>query len=81
LVAAKSPPSVYEIAALLDGEPGALGRVVVLTAQRAVLIGTGLYFAGIRDKQLALGALYGSVAVTLWIAAGFALEGREEGDS
>ena len=67
IVAPKSPPSTYEIAALLDGEQGAGWRVASLTMQRALIIGTGLWLAGIRDRKLVVGSLTASVTVTFWI--------------
>lgn len=44
----QSPPSTYAIAALVDGEPGALGRTVLLTLSRSVPIGIGLRLSGQR---------------------------------
>lgn len=73
LVEQQSPPSTYAIAALLDGEPGAAQRVAVLTLQRAVIVGLGLWAVGIRGGSLTRGALAGSAAITAWIAAGYAL--------
>ena len=77
LVKPKSPPSSYGIAAFLDGEPGSAWRVVSLTGQRAFFIGTGLYVAGIRGKQLLRGAVYASSVVTLWIMGLFLLRDKE----
>lgn len=45
-----APPSTYAIASLVDGDPGALGRVVLLTAFRAVPVGVGLRLMGHKQK-------------------------------
>lgn len=45
----QAPPSTYAIAALADGEDGALGRVIALTLIRAVPVGAGLMLAGERE--------------------------------
>ena len=65
---AGEPESTYAISALVDGEPGALPRVVGLTALRSVIIGGGLYVAGVRGARLYRGALAASTAVSVWIA-------------
>ena len=77
LVPPKSPPSTYQIAAFLDGEPGSAWRVATLTGQRAFFIGTGLYLSGIRGKQLLKGAVYASSVVTLWIMGIYLLKDKE----
>jgi len=59
----KSPPSTYAIAALVDGEPGAFGRVVKLTLFRAIPIGVGLRIAGQRER-LARSSLIVSASIT-----------------
>ena len=74
LVAPKSPPSTYPIAALLDGEQGAGWRVASLTVQRAFFIGTGLWLAGIRDRKLLVGSLTASATVTFWIMGAYLLK-------
>ena len=75
LVELRSPPSTYAIAAWMDGEP-ALGRVVGLTLERSFFIGTGLYLAGLRGRELVRGALFASSAVTAWIVADLAMKAR-----
>jgi len=66
---ADDPPSTYAIAALVDGEPGALGRVVELTLTRSMLIAPGLYVAGIRDPgSLVKATLGATVSITVGLA-------------
>ena len=63
------PPSTYAIAALVDGEPGALGRVIELTLTRTVLIAPGLYLVGIRDPMSLVKATLGATAsITVGLA-------------
>ena len=76
LVEEGSPPSSYAIADLVRGEPGALGRTASLTLQRAIFIVPGLYVAGIRDRQLFTGALYGSIGISMWIYGLYSLKRR-----
>jgi hypothetical protein len=66
-VEAESPPSSYAIADLVNRKPGALGRTASLTLQRSLFIVPGLYVAGIRDRKVFTGALYGSIGISLWI--------------
>lgn len=77
LVELQSPPSTYAIADLLDGRPGAGVRVADLTLQRALLIGSGLFLAGFRDRELLKGAISASMAVTAWIALDYAIQRRK----
>ena len=76
LVQHQSPPSTYAIAAWVDKEPGAGGRVVGLTVERAFFIGTGLLLAGFRGADVIRGALTASAAVTGWIWADYSLRLR-----
>lgn len=64
------PPSTYAIDALVRGEPGAIGRVAVLTLTRTVLIAPGLWLAGIRDPLMIAKASIGS---SLTLTAGMTL--------
>ncbi len=73
LVQLESPPSTYAIAAWVDKEPGAGGRVAGLTLERAFFIGTGLFLAGFRGADLLKGALAASATVTGWIWADYSL--------
>lgn len=75
-VEAESPPSSYAIADLVAGKPGALGRTLSLTAQRAIFIVPGLYVAGIRDRKLFTGSIYGSIGISLWLVGLYALKRR-----
>lgn len=59
-----SPPSVYAIAAVLDGESGAAWRVTKLTAQRVLFIAPGLYAFGLRGKELLSASALTSVSIT-----------------
>lgn len=60
----KAPPSSYAIAAALEGEPGALGRVFFGTLQRSVFIVPGLLLAGLRGEPLVRTALLASTSIT-----------------
>jgi hypothetical protein len=61
-----SPPSSYAVASLLEGEPGAIGRVVEATFLRTLFVIPGLYAATpLRGKQLLTAALAGSASITL----------------
>lgn len=60
----QSPPSTYAIAALVNGEPGAAGRVVTLTLSRAIPIGVGLRIAGQRER-LVRSSLIVSTSITV----------------
>lgn len=64
----QAPPSTYAVAALIDGEPGALPRVVGLTLLRAVPIGVGLYIAGER-KHVVRNATIVSTTLTAGMLA------------
>ena len=64
------PPSTYAIAALMEGQPGSIGRVANLTLSRMVFIAPGLFLAGVRDPKKLL-TLTASVSVSL--TAGLAL--------
>ena len=55
------------MAAALEGEPGALGRVLIGTLQRSLFIAPGIALAGIRGEQLVKAALLGSAGVTGWL--------------
>jgi len=59
-----SPPSTYAIAAVLNNEPGAWGRVLLSTIVRGFAIAPGLYLAGIRGRQCVKGAALSSVGLT-----------------
>lgn len=68
----KSPPSSYAVAAVLEGEPFAVARVVGATAVRSAFIVPGLALAGVRGRHLLWGAVLGATGIT---AALFALYG------
>jgi len=68
-VAPNAPPSDYAIADLVNGVPGAAGRVVGLTLLRCLLIGPGLYLTGMRGKQLVTSTLAASASVTAGMTA------------
>lgn len=72
----KSPPSTYAIAALVDGEQGALLRVAELTAVRAAMIGVGLWFAGLRHRQLVAASASASLAVTVILGLDYRARAR-----
>jgi hypothetical protein len=79
LVELQAPPSTYAIAAWLDGEKGSAMRVAGLTVQRAVFIGSGLFLAGFRNRDLVVGALAASATVTAWIAGDYSIKKRRAG--
>ena len=66
-VEAQAPPSSYAIADMIEGKPGALPRVVKLTALRSVFLVPGLYVAGARGPLLLKGAAWGSVGLSLYL--------------
>ena len=51
-----SPPSSYAAYAVVNGERGALLRFVGLTLLRGLIIAPGMALAGVKGKQLLLGA-------------------------
>lgn len=70
----EEPESTYAIAAWVNGEPRAFGRVLNLTASRALFLLPGLYVAGVREPKLlakaAVGAslgISGSLAFIYWL--------------
>jgi hypothetical protein len=71
-----SPPSSYAVAAVLEGEPGGWGKVAIGTAQRAMFIVPGIAIAGGRGKTLWLGAVLGSVGITLMLFAFYGAQRR-----
>lgn len=64
-VAPQAPPSSYAIAALLEGEPNALDRVVRLTLKRVLFIAPGLFLAGRRGENLVKESLAASASITV----------------
>lgn len=69
-----APPSSYAIASLIDGEPGSLGRVAVLTLQRSLIVSPGLYLSGLRGRQLVRSSLLASASVTGLLVAWYWLK-------
>lgn len=68
----QAPPSTYAVAALIDGQRGAILRTVGLTALRSVFIAPGLWVAGkamkidgLRGWRLLGAALLASSGITL----------------
>lgn len=68
-----APPSKYAVAALLDGEPGATGRVIASTAKRMLLIAPGLWAVGLRDKELLKSTAAASISITVGLIAYYAI--------
>lgn len=62
-------PSASSAEALVRGEPGALPRVLVHSAGRALLVGLGLALVGFRGKDLVKGAVGGSLAIEGFVLA------------
>jgi hypothetical protein len=60
----QSPPNSYAIAGALDGEPGAWGRVLLVTALRAFCIAPGLYLGGVRGRQIVTGSAMAAITIT-----------------
>lgn len=61
-------PSADSANRLLNGEPGALPKVLLHLGGRALLISTGMYAAGVRNpKRLAMLSLAGSVAIETFV--------------
>lgn len=58
------PPSTYAVDDLVEGRPGGLGRVLILTAMRAAFVAPGLYLAGQR-KDMIKTSLFVSGTITL----------------
>lgn len=73
-VAQKSPPSSYAIAGAIEGEPGAWGRVLLVTAARAFCIAPGLYLGGIRGRQIVTGSVGAAVTITGMLFALYGLK-------
>jgi hypothetical protein len=69
-----APPSKYAVASLLDGEPGALGRVASSTVKRMLLIAPGLWLAGFRDRELVKGTVSASVSITVGLIVYYAVK-------
>ncbi len=75
-IEAQSPPSTYAIAAVIDGDPNAWGRVAYLTAIRAAMIWPGLRLAGIKGRDAMAGAAMGSAFITLLLLADYSFKRR-----
>jgi hypothetical protein len=52
---------------LIAGAPGGLTEVVATTAARAALVGTGLFFAGFRGKDLAKGTIAATATIEVFV--------------
>ena len=75
-VEAQAPPSSYAIADMIEGKPGALPRVVKLTALRSVFLIPGLFAAGIRGTTLLKGAALGSVSLSVYLLGLYSVRKR-----
>lgn len=67
--ACASLPSSNAAADWLAGVPGSGARVVGSMAGRAALIGTGLYVAGFRGRDLVKGSLFAATAIEIFVLA------------
>ncbi len=69
-VPAESPPTMYAIAAALEGEPGGWARVGTGAAQRAIFLAPGIWagltLAGAKPRfgEVASAAVVGSATIT-----------------
>lgn len=70
----QSPPSSYAIAGALEGEPGAWGRVFLVTLARAFCIMPGLYIGGVRGKHIVTGSAAAAVTITGMLFALYGLK-------
>lgn len=71
------PPSAYAISAWVHGEPGALGRVVNLTASRMIFIVPGVLLAGVRAPMEVIKISAGvSLALTVGLALTYRMKRR-----
>ena len=83
LVRRGSPPSSYAVQALLEGEPGSVGRVLEATLLRTVFVLPGLYFATPYRGRRLLGvaiACSGSITLSLILYYGLRKNGIVDDD-
>jgi hypothetical protein len=62
-----APPSARSATRLARGEPGGLAEAALHTMFRAVLVSTGCYAAGFRDKQLLRASVAGAIAIEAFL--------------
>ena len=74
-------PSSTSAADLIEGKPGSLGRAFLHTVGRATLIGTGLYAAGYRGKDLVKGSIAASLAIEAFALVWFASQKSSSKDA
>ena len=67
-IAAHSPPSDYAIHAWVQGQPGAMTDVAMLTLQRSILILPGLWLTGFRGTTLAKATAAATLSITATLA-------------
>ena len=65
------PDSVFATERLARGEWEVIPSLLKNSFKRAVFIAPGLYLAGIKDKQLVLGSVLGSLGVSLSLVGYF----------
>lgn len=58
-----APPSAGSATRLVRGVPGSLAEAGLHTMFRAVLVSTGCYVAGLRDRQLLRASVAGAIAI------------------
>lgn len=81
-VAPESPPSTYAVAAVLEGQDGALVRLAGLTALRAAFILPGFWVAAwatdtrMTGMQLLAYSLAGSTTISLGMLAWYFVQQR-----
>lgn len=60
-------PSSSSVKRLLDGDPKAIGGVMISTGLRSILIFPGILLAGVDWKKALLAALLGSIGITSFV--------------
>jgi hypothetical protein len=58
-----APPSAGSATRLVRGVPGSLAEAALHTMFRSVLVSTGLYMVGLRDRQLLRASVAGAMAI------------------
>jgi hypothetical protein len=62
-----APPSAGSATRLVRGVPGSLAEAGLHTMFRAVLVSTGCYLAGFRDRKLLRCSVAGAIAIEVFL--------------